>query len=369
MQTDNKTLYGIKEAGERSILITWSVIVVALSLIGDSLILLGTIRYRAIKQHKVILAVIQHMAVCDLLQTIFRVIPSTLSFITDKWVLGTFLCHTQNHVLFICSGVTMFLTCTMSTVKLLILKRPLRAAHWSSTVGQLICAGVWVFLLLLYTPTLVVALHHVPDTLHFSYRNYDCDYDLSSPLVPAWFSWYGLIGYIAGTIIPLIVLAVTSLLVLVVARRAVGRDLQWEGVMIVLVTVGVFFISYLPSGVVIVVGRLGMKCGTVTRRAILYLNYLNIVSNFLVYCLTVRSFRQWLRETVCQVFSLGGGRRGGYLERKSDLRGRVETQTEETQTQTVQKQACEPFLEPAVKLDVLHKEEEEDQKSIQDTLL
>ena len=48
------------------------------SLSGDSIILLATIKYRAIKQHKVVIAVMQHMAVCDLLQTIFRVLPMIL---------------------------------------------------------------------------------------------------------------------------------------------------------------------------------------------------------------------------------------------------------------------------------------------------
>ena len=67
MQTDNKTLLDIKDNAERQLLICWNITVLLTSLIGDSLILIGTIRYKAIKQHKVIVAVIQNMAVVDLL--------------------------------------------------------------------------------------------------------------------------------------------------------------------------------------------------------------------------------------------------------------------------------------------------------------
>ena len=64
-----------------------------LSLTGDTIILISTIKYSAIKQHRLIVAVIQHMAACDLLLTVFRVSPSLLSLIADKWVLGEVLCQ------------------------------------------------------------------------------------------------------------------------------------------------------------------------------------------------------------------------------------------------------------------------------------
>ena len=58
MKSDGKTLYGIKSDAERYIFISWGMIVLLASLIGDIFILVGTIKYRAIKQHKLIVAVI-----------------------------------------------------------------------------------------------------------------------------------------------------------------------------------------------------------------------------------------------------------------------------------------------------------------------
>ena len=44
MQAEDKTLYGIKDEAERSILVLWNLVVVLASLIGDSLILIGNER-------------------------------------------------------------------------------------------------------------------------------------------------------------------------------------------------------------------------------------------------------------------------------------------------------------------------------------
>ena len=98
MKTNNQTLLGIKDDVERSVLIVWSVTVILTSLIGDITILIATIKYNAINQHKVIVAIIQNLAVCDLLQAVLKVFPSILSFTADRWVLGRFLCHFDENI-------------------------------------------------------------------------------------------------------------------------------------------------------------------------------------------------------------------------------------------------------------------------------
>ena len=65
--------YGVALLSDQELIVfkVWMGTVIFTSLSGDSIILLATIKYRAIKQHKVVIAVMQHMAVCDLLQTVF----------------------------------------------------------------------------------------------------------------------------------------------------------------------------------------------------------------------------------------------------------------------------------------------------------
>ena len=58
--------------------ITWCVFVFIASLLGDTIILLATFKYKAIKLHKVVIAVMQHLAINDLLLAVFKVAPLTL---------------------------------------------------------------------------------------------------------------------------------------------------------------------------------------------------------------------------------------------------------------------------------------------------
>ena len=57
--------FGIHSETERGIWVTWTVIVVLSSLLGDSLILIGTIKYKAIKLNKILAVIMQHMAICE----------------------------------------------------------------------------------------------------------------------------------------------------------------------------------------------------------------------------------------------------------------------------------------------------------------
>ena len=303
MRTDNKTVYGIVDKAERYMWISWNITVILASLIGDPLILIGTIKYQAIKLHKVLVAVIQHMAVCDIIQTVFRVLPAIVSLIADRWTLGEVVCHVQESVVYVCGGLTVSLTCTLSLLKLLILKYPLRARTWTSHTSHLVCTIMWLIDLLFYTPVLFV--FYKRDLIYFSYRGYNCNYDISN--VPLWLGWYWRIGTLLAPTILYFILVVSSLLLLVVARKIAARQggrLKWMGVFTVLLTVGVLMISCLPNVLMIVLrDGLGVKYSSTTWHTIVHLQYLNIMGNFFVYSLTVRSFRRFLKLKISLLLS------------------------------------------------------------------
>ena len=150
---------------------------------------------------------------------------------------------------------------------------------------------------------LVIRMFFIKDTIHFSYRDYNCNYDTLS--APTWYVRYFLIGACVTVLISYIALIVTSALLLMVARRAAGRRLQWRGVITVLLTVGVLLLSYLPTIVMIVVDDiLGLLQQSPTvRRTVQYMQLINIMSNFFVYVLTVLSFRTFLKLKISSTFS------------------------------------------------------------------
>jgi hypothetical protein len=110
----------------------------------------------------------------------------------------------------------------------------------------------------------------------------------------------------------IITLIVTSILLLIVARRAALRhriSLKWEGTATVLLTVAVFMVSYLPYVVAFVTTDMGVKYSTTSYRALYSLQNLNIMANFFVYAVTVRSFRQFLKLKISELKVLLGLRR------------------------------------------------------------
>ena len=307
METINKTEeHGITDRTERGLFITWSVVVMVTSLVGDTIILAGTLKYRAIKKHKVIVAVIQHMAVCDLLLTMFRVIPVTVAFVADRWIVGMFLCHVQDKIGWVCAAVTTFLTCLLAAVKLMVVRCPLKTITWTTRLGHKICGVVWLMVLVLYTPVLVVKMKYLRDTIHFSYIDYECNYGYKTNNTPAWYTWYFIVGFPAINVTCHVTLIITSLLLLMYARRAaVGNKLRWEGVITVLLTVGVLLVSYLPLTVLLVTWLVGFSYSDTLWRVAACVQYLNIMANFFVYSISLKSFRDFLKTKYSEIFCKG----------------------------------------------------------------
>ena len=304
MKTDNKTLFAIQDDTERSIFVLWSLTVFLASLAGDSIILIATIRYKAIKLHKVIIAVMQHMAICDLMLAVFKVFPGFLALIIDCWVLGEMLCHVQYNISWMCGPMTVFLTSAMAILKLIMVQYPLKTGAWSTRLGHRICSVVWLLMLGWYTPVLVVNVFYIRDTLRFSYMDYGCSYNLTSPTVPIWYTLYFPINVAVLSIVLCMILIISSFLLLIVASRAVsrhGESLRWEGVITVLLTVVVFLLSYLPITVVTVAPAAGVHPSNTTRNIVFHFSNINTTANFLVYSLSVRSFRHFLREKISEL--------------------------------------------------------------------
>ena len=285
---------------ERYITIIWCIIVTIASVIGDTLILVGTIKYNAIKQSKLIVAVIQHLAICDLLQTVFRVIPDIPAYISDYWILGRFLCHVNAMIGKSTAILTMILTSCMSTIKLVTLKRPLRTGTWKKRVGHMICGAAWFLVLCL--PMYEVFFRNFAG-IDFSTRDYACG---SGGSKTANFA------YLASTILSSIIMIVTSIMILITAKKSAsarGGTVRWEGIITVLITVLVLLVSYIPHSVFVgyLIIYLLFNSDTApsftTMRMMNKVQYLNIMANFFVYCFTVTSFRGFLKNKGFELLS------------------------------------------------------------------
>ena len=301
MLSNNRTLYGIHNDTERHFLIFYNTFIALTSLIGDSIILISTVKYNAIKLHEIVVVITQNLAVCDLLLTVFRIIPQTAALIADDWVVGVFMGHAQNAVNYLAGTTTMTLTCAMTTVKLLIVKYPLKTGTWSIYTGYKLCGALWGLQIASWLPWLVVNMFYVRNTLYFTYRTYQCSYNYFSPHTPTWFTMYASLSFLLGTILPFLVVIVTSLSLLVLAFRAAARQRQsvrWQGFGTVVLTAVVFCVSLLPWNVVYASFLMGRLPSVIMLRSTIFLTNLNVNANFFIYLLTVKSFKEFMKSAV-----------------------------------------------------------------------
>ena len=293
VQSNNFTTYGIQNDYERRILIFFNVGVALSALIGDTIILIGITKYNAVKLHRVIVVIILHLAVSDLLLATFETIPQIVSLISQKWVLGEVFCRLNPIVNGICITATAALTCVLTTNKLLLVLYPLKAESWSARRAHLICAFFWA-LGLLQPGQISTMLFTSTDDWKFSYYDYTCNGDLSD--APLWLRWFSSAFTFGGLLLAFLILIITSALLLIKARKLAlmrGRNLRWQGVLAVLATTAVYLVSNMPW-FVLEVSSLVVTHSIKTWRIALFISNLNIMANFYVYCLTVRSFREFI---------------------------------------------------------------------------
>ena len=289
--------------GGRICFIIYNFIILFLTVIGDTVILLATIRYKAIRLHRVTVVIIQHIAVCDLLLILLKVFPAIVTSIADRWVFGEFLGHLQSFLYPMISGMILLLTCTMSATKLLMLKYPFRSRTWSTRRGHFICFAVWLFQLLVELPLMYAKLHYWKDTLYYDFSYFSSSYDHRSSEIPAGMAMYfGIYLTIFPSVLFLATL-IASILILVRAKKAAGRhaeSLRWEGISTVLATVVVFYIPYLPMYFMFTFHDVYEKLAiSVTYiRIFSSLSIINIPANFFIYCCTVSSFRAFLSTKI-----------------------------------------------------------------------
>ena len=305
----NHTIYGIHNPTERNLWTGYHTLVLLSSLLGDTAILVGSIKFNAFKLHEFLVPVIQHIAVCDLILSVVYVLPNLVSLVADCEVMSHFICVSRVYVVYAAFGASVNLVCLLTSSKLLILEFPLHTRYFTKTKANLVCFLIWI--LSLGSPISMLIVDK-SDVL-YDYMIYSCDYMFTAEIWTKFLRWILFFLAMSANIIVLLT-TLRTLVHLVRARRASLRShgqVRWQGMVTVLATATVFCLSNLPYAAYSVAERYFVRTtpqlDPVTlvpyRRAAKYLLLLNVMSNFYIYSLTVPSFRGFVVELVM------GGRR------------------------------------------------------------
>ena len=294
MKPDNTTQYKIENLTERQILIGYRVLLSVISLIGDTLILVGSIRYNAIKLHEIIVIFVQPMAVADLLLTLFGIMPSAVILGVNDWILGDVMCYLSYLAEVISLLILFMMTAAIAVAKMLIIKYPLRAMYFSKKAGHITAFFIWIFGLSFPTAALIKDR----ESVYYDFLIYSCAYMHDKDV------WSNTSNKIFDTmfgiafLVPVAVTVISSAVLLVLAKRATaGRHegLQWKGVLTVLLTAAAHTLLGLPFTVYYVTPRFNIAHNDYMRY-ILWISQLAVIVNFSVISLTVPSFKKFLKK-------------------------------------------------------------------------
>ena len=304
---ENSTLYPAEiQNNERIFWIVYNLLIVLSSLIGDTTILIATIKYNAIKLHKVIVVIIQHLAVVDLLQSILRVTPTLLALAVDRWILGNFFCLLQEQITSLAFISTFLLTSYLAITKAWTIKFPLRTRTWTKRTAHKISGLIWT--LCFVSPnqiTLFYIAANEQNPVYFHNQTFTCNYNYY--YTPEILELLSQIFITAGINSANIILISTSIYFMVKAIKAAAehhRPLPWQGISTVTLTSISLVCSYIPYNIVRLIARENSDYSAVVWRTCIYLQNINIVVNFFIYSFTVQSFKDFLIARFRVVVSL-----------------------------------------------------------------
>ena len=299
-------MFAIKNDTERYLWAGWLTFVFVSSLLGDSLILIASIKYKAFSLHKMIVAFIQHMAVNDLLHSVGSLAPAAISAIYNSASPRRYIDHVRFFISYYTIFVSSLYISALTLGKLLLLKYPLKLRPISNKHIHKLCAGIWAVC------TFVPALHLGidKDDVIFDYRVYVCLYQYTADVWKILLPIFALFIFMA----PGIIVVVSTVLILREARKVVRRtqeNLRWQGITTVVLTASVYTIVFLPNTIYFMAGPFVEK--NPHEPGIFFLEFyrvaagifeLSILSNFFIYSLTVTSFRRFLVTKFHQIFSV-----------------------------------------------------------------
>ena len=294
----NYTLFGIKSETERYIWAAWLIFVFICSTVGDIVILVASIKYNAFKLHNLMVAFIQHIAVCDLLLSA-RILCRIAALIIDTRKEFCYSFYFEYYIIF----VNIFLICGMTSSKLFLMTNSLNTRPLPKKQAHKICFSIW--LVTLIHPS----IHFLVDVtdVYWDYRTYSCFYAYSSENGP----FFKAVNFVLFGGVPnltVIVISIYLIKLLLEARKVSHQTrgrVRWQGIATVLTVAIVYTISILPICVTHLIEMYVKKehemLHTYFLRVTLTLFYLNLVSNFIIYYFTVKSFRSFLQTKIRQI--------------------------------------------------------------------
>ena len=276
---------------ERFFIGLWCVASITFATLGNSMVLVSSIKYNAIKLDNISIALIQNIAFADIGYSLY-VITVLISVIENKWILGDILCTVTNYMHLFFGVSEIYLICAFNVSKLHCLLFPLQARHRSTRTGRVIALAMWCVMPLFHIiPTQLI---YRTETFRLTY--FRCEgYFTGTGMLAKIFPFLCVVFFI---LLPMLVVLIAIIWLLQYVRRVQG--LQKQSVITLLLISLCYFTSYLPYGGYFVIRTFFPRVASLYSvrfhyyRFALYMCYLNFSANPIIYLVSVKSYKEFL---------------------------------------------------------------------------
>ena len=275
------------------VILAWAVLHLVLSLVGNITVLVASVKYKAIKLDHVSVALIQQLAVADMMYLIGRAGFGIPGYVSKEWLLGDFMCGVVTCDAYVCAVVSMYIICSINTSKMFTLKYPLKSRLLRKRTGHILGACVWV----LGVSTVAITWALTDWIFIFRSNIMHClESAENEGLKQAIFS----VLLITPTIF---IVFTTGWLMMFVKKR---RGLQAQGVVTLISVSIVFLISWTPyglyNGVVPLVSEETVEkhaqSFAIADTICVYIMYINFSVNPIIFYLSINSFNTFVQKVV-----------------------------------------------------------------------
>ena len=286
---------------ERYLLVLWTGSASLINLLGNTLVLIATVKYHAIRLDKVSVVLIKNLAVADLLHSIYGIMI-VVGLVTEGGAFTSwYWCLIEKCLAYSCGVLDIWMMCALNISKLSTLLNPLGALLRTTQLGLGIVIIPWVGVMLLNVVyiSLVAQLTDGAISNLYPYYHYtethQCKLYKSTPSLDAFLS----ILKVGIPAVAMVIIVTTTAWLLCHLHKV--RGLQKQSLRTVLIVSTVFVLSYTPYGIyhffrqTLPIASQRTDWFGQFHRAAVYLVYWNFAANPFIYYRTISSFNKWCR--------------------------------------------------------------------------
>ena len=302
----------------------YTTLVIVLDLAGNGFVIFATVARNAIKLDKMSVWIIQNLAVVDIANAIFVLIPAATTYFTDGiWMLGPFICKLIYGYKYIFILGNILLINFLSLNKLVRCLFPLR--NLVSSRRQRLSVTFTVLVLTLIGPTrkLYATFISRKAMVRFSEVHSTCiAFEAVEGVEKAFQPLIERFMLFTFIVFPLIVLIAVNASVVCFAVRSTKRKVNRKNVLIVILVTLTFVATFTPFTVQYQKWGHSFHDAPVSLRLGLFVGFISSFSNPFIYIATNETFRNFTKSSLSWIFySIVFGSWGGISRRVRRISG------------------------------------------------